>query len=165
MTDFFCLLSETYLYFALPSLRYPAGNFEQFFLIDPFPLLVLIFLLASVLVGLLLAYIYIPFSKIQSEEIVETTSRADAGTVDDEGLENKPTKPIGLDRLAMPLMLFSLVGAGSSPILDFLSLLNIYKASKKNWTGEWSFVNEFFPQTKANIMDLGQAVALFGGMS
>lgn len=165
MTGAFCLLSETYLYFALPSVRYPPGNFERFFLIDSLPLLVLIFVLACVLFGLLLAYIYILFIEFRSEEIAETTSGADKGTVDDDGLENKPTKPTGLDRLAMPLMLFSLVGAGSPPILDLLSLLKIYKASKRSWTGEWSFVNEFFPKTEASIMDLGQAVALFGGMS
>jgi hypothetical protein len=85
--------------------------------------------------------------------------------VDDHGLKNNPTQSTGLNRLAMPLLLFSLVGAGSSPILDLLSLLKIYKASKKSWTGEWSFINEFFPKTETKIMDLGQAVALFGGMS
>jgi hypothetical protein len=166
MTGVFCLLSETYLYFALPSVRYQPGNFERFFLIDSLPLLVLMSVLASVLVGLLLAYIYILIREIRSEPVAGTTSPADdAETLDDHWLENKPTKSTGLDRLAMPLMLFSLVGAGSSPILDLLSLLKIYKASKKSCTGEWSFINEFFPKTEANIMDLGQAVALFGGMS
>jgi hypothetical protein len=103
ITGVFCLLSETYLYFAHPSVRYQPGNFERFFLIDSLPLLVLISVLASVLVGLLLAYIYILFSEIRSEPVAETTSPADdADTVDDHGLKNKPTKSTGLDRLARP---------------------------------------------------------------
>lgn len=149
MTGTFCVLSETYLYFALPSIRHAPGVFERSFIIDSLPLLILILVLVSVLVGLLLAYIYLLFRKSRPDPIADTE--------DDYGLANKPQELVSLTYLALPFMCLSLLGSGSTSILDLsLSLFKIYSEKKTIWTGRRSFIDEFFPRTEVSIMDLDQ---------
>jgi hypothetical protein len=165
VTGIFCVCSETYLYFALPSIRDTPGVFERSFIIDSLALLVLILVLVSVLVGLLLAYIYLLLRRSQPEPIAEPPPGTDSDTEGGYGLANNPPEAIGLTYLALPFMLLALGGSGSSPILDLLLLVKFYWEKKTIWTGRRSFVDEFFPRTEASIMDLDQAVALLAGMT
>jgi len=163
LTGIFCVLSETYLYFAIPSIHHAPGVFERSFIVDSFPLLVLILVLVSVLVGFLLVYMYLLFRKSLPEPIAEPPPGPDSDTEDDFGLANKHPQVVGLTYWAMPFMFLSLGCSWLLPILDLL--VKIYREKKTIWTGRRSFVDEFFPRTEASIMDLDQAVALLAGMS
>jgi hypothetical protein len=168
VTGIFCVLSETYLYFALPSIRNAPGVFERSFIIDSLPLLVLILVLVSVLAGLLLLYIYVLIRRIRPQPIAEPPPGADSDTEDIYELANRPQPPLILSHLALPFMALSFVLSGSSPALDLLSLqslVKIYGEKKTIWTGRRSFLDEFFPRTEASITDLDQAVALLAGMT
>jgi hypothetical protein len=165
VTGGFCVLSETYLYFALPSIRNAPGVFERSFIIDSLPLLVLILVLVSVLVGILLAYIYRLFRRGRPEPIAEPPSGADSDTEDDYGLANKPRDVVIFTYLSLPFMFLSLALSVSPQTLDLFSLVNIYWEKKTIWTGGLSLLDEFFPRTEASIMDLDQTVALLAGMT
>jgi len=165
VTGIFCFFSETYLYFALLSIRDAPGVFERSFIIDSLALLVLIFVLASVLVGLLLAYLYLLFRRSRPEPIAELPPGPGSDIDDDYGQANKPPQVVGLNYLAVPITLVAIGCSGSSPIVDLLILLKYYWENKTTWTGRRSLINEFFPMTEASIMDLDQAVALLAGMS
>jgi hypothetical protein len=166
VTGVFCILSETYLYFALPSIRNAPGVFERSFIIDSLPLLVLILVLVSVLVGLLLTYIYLLFGTSRPEPIVESAPGAESDTEDDYGPANRPRREVLLSTLSLPSAFLLLAVLWSSPTLDLiLSLIKIYREKRPIWTGRQSFIDEFFPRTEASIMDLDQAVALLAGMA
>jgi hypothetical protein len=158
VTGIFCILSETYLYFALPSIRYAPGVFERSFIIDSFPLLLLIIALVSILVGLLLAYLYFLFGRSRPEPIAELSPGADSDSA----------APRQIDVLTILGLLFTFLSGLSSvtpATLDLFSLIKIYWEKKTIWTGRRSFLDEFFPRTEASIMDLDQAVALLAGMT
>jgi hypothetical protein len=165
VTGIFCVFSETYLYFALPSIRHAPGVFERTFIIDSLPLLVLILVLVSVLVGFLLAYIYFLFGRSRPEPIAEPPPGADLDTLDDYGLANKPPEIILLTLWALPFGFLSISASGTSTILDLFSLASRCKEKKTIWTGRRTFIDEFFPRTEASVMDLDQAVAMLAGMT
>jgi hypothetical protein len=158
VTGVFCVLSETYLYFALPSIRNARGVFERSFIIDSFPLLVLILVLVFILVGLLLAYIYVLFGRSRPEPIAELSPSADS--------DNAAMSQIAvLTILGLPFTFLSALSSGTPATLDLFSLVEIYWEKRTIWTGRRSFLDEFFPKTEASIMDLDQAVALLAGMT
>lgn len=64
MSGVFCVMSETYLYFALPSLSHAPGVFECTFIVHSPALLVFILILASLDFSLLLVYLFVLFGKI-----------------------------------------------------------------------------------------------------
>lgn len=163
LTGIFCVLSETYLYFAIPSIRHAPGVFERSFIVDSLLLLVLILVLVSNLFGFLLVYMYLLFRKSWPEPIAELPPGPDSNTNDDFGLADKHLQALGLTYSAMPFMFLLLGCSCSLPILDLLVI--IYRETKTTWTGRRSFVDEFFPRTETSIKDLDQTVALLAGMS
>ena len=163
ITGIFGVASETYLYFALPSLRRAPGIFERSFVIDSLLLLVLILILVSVLVGLLLLYLFTILRKSWHEStIAELPTDLDSDTEDDFGLKSKKADLARLTYMAIPFMFLSSIYS-VSPI-SFDLLVKTYLKKKTNWSGRRGFVDEFFPRTKASIMDLDQAVALLVGL-
>jgi hypothetical protein len=165
VTVIFCVLSETYLYLALPSIRNAPGVFERSFIINSLPLLVLILVLASILVILLLAYIYVLWDRSRPKPNPEPPLGAVSDTEDNYGPADMPLEVTGLVFFALPLMVVQFGLSGSPPIFDFLSLVKMYQEKKTNWTGRRNFIDEFFPRTETSIMDLDQAVALLAGMT
>lgn len=165
-TGVFCVLSETYLYLALPSIRQAPGVFERTFIIDSLILLVLILALVSILLGLLFIYLYVLLCKCCTEPSIESLDTVTTDMANDFGLSNKPRQVSRLTYLALPFMTFAMGGcSGPSLFVDLFALAKLYRNGRTNWTGKRSFFDEFFPKTDASIMDLDQAVALLAGMT
>jgi hypothetical protein len=165
VTGIFCVLSETYLYLALPSIRNAPGVFERSFIINSLPLLVLILVLDSILVILLLAYICVLWDRSRPKPNPEPPLEAVSDTEDNYGRADIPPELARLVLFALPLMVIQFGFKGFPLIFDLLSLVKIYQEKKTNWTGRRNFIGEFFPRTETSIMDLDQAVALLAGMT
>ncbi|KAL5312901.1 hypothetical protein ACEPPN_019327 [Leptodophora sp. 'Broadleaf-Isolate-01'] len=63
LTGLFCVASETYVFFAIPSIRNKAGIFNRSFIIDSIPTLVVILGLVFILVLMLLYFIILTFKR------------------------------------------------------------------------------------------------------
>ncbi|PMD40913.1 hypothetical protein L207DRAFT_633853 [Hyaloscypha variabilis F] len=174
VTGVFCVISEAYLYFALPSVRQTPGIFERTFLIDSFALLLFILILVSILFGLLLVYLFVLVSRTQPDPVPEPEARAGA-EMEDAAVRNEDIflrlpsnycRSLSLTVLSFPLMALTAIACGGTSMYDLLvALFTMYKERKRTWAGSHSFIYLFFPKTEASIMDLDQAVALSAGMT
>lgn len=160
-TGILCVVSESYLYVALPGIRHAPGVFERSFIIDSLITLVLVIGLASILAGLLLLYIFFLISRSRNDPAMGIENEFE----DDFGLSNKPRETRMLTFLSLPFMVISFCASCWSLLLDFLLMIKSHQKASPDWTGRRSLIDEFFPKTEASIMDLDQAVALFAGMT
>jgi len=170
LTGLFCVASETYVFFAISSIRNKAGIFNRSFIIDSLPTLVTILGLVFILVLMLLYFIVLTFKR--PEPRAEPPPDADpevqsiyrlANEAHD-GQNNKIRTLTYITILYLPLGFISGMFSISPAVMDLVPSLAPSLARIVPTRGR-SLVHEFFPETDISIMDLDQAVALLVGMT
>ena len=163
-----CVASETYVFFAVPSIRNKAGVFNRSFIIDSLPTLIAILGLAFILVLMLLYFIVLTFDRPPPR--AEAPSDADPEVISVYRLANEAHDLRIQDRrLTYMAIWFLPLGALSGGLSTFQALVDLVPSLARSLgrivpTGR-SLVHEFFPATDTSIMDLDQAVALLAGMT
>ncbi|KAE9368007.1 hypothetical protein N431DRAFT_514697 [Stipitochalara longipes BDJ] len=138
------MLTQIQIWPSETSLNAP-GIFERTFIIDSLALLILILISASILVGLLLVYLCVLFSRSWPKPVAVPLST--------ENIENQ-ARGLKTDHdYVLP------------HYTTYLLYLSRFIERNPIWTERWSFFDDFFPKTEANIMDLDQVVALLAGMT
>ncbi|KAN0095512.1 hypothetical protein V8E51_016223 [Hyaloscypha variabilis] len=168
LTGLFCVASETYVFFAIPSIR-NKRIFTRSFIIDSLPTLVMILGLVFMLVLMLLYFIFLTFKRPPPR--AEPRPDADPEVLIAYRLANEEHNVNSnilmlnlLTILYLPLGLFSGMFSMSPAAVDMLPSLAKRLARIVPATGK-SLVHEFFPETDTGIMELDQAVALLAGMT
>ncbi|KAH6708879.1 hypothetical protein BKA61DRAFT_696779 [Leptodontidium sp. MPI-SDFR-AT-0119] len=168
LTGLFCVASETYVFFAIPSIRNKAGIFNRSFIIDSIPTLVVILGLVFILVLMLLYFIILTFKRPPPR--AEPPPDADPEVLsayrlaNGEHGENNIRIFNFLTILYLPLAFVSAIFSMSPIAWDLVPSLARSLPRIVPTTGR-SLVHEFFPETDTAIMELDQAVALLAGMT
>ena len=163
VTGIFCVVSETYLHFGLPSIRNTPGVFERSFSGNSLPMLVLTLILVSVLVAIWILYLYILFRRRPPEPIAEPPPGADSDNEQAYGLANQPPQITVLAFMSLPLVFILFVFTVSSSFLALV--LENYTAKRTIWSALRGIIDDIFPRTGAGIMDLDQTTALLAGIT
>ena len=165
LTGIFCFITETYVFFAIPSIRNSPGTFNRAFIIDSLSLLVIILTIVIVLVAMLLHFIYLWFTCHLPPLLTEPQQGADPEVV--ENYHYVRTAHLRVNQMVCLayLAVLSSVGPTCFAVKDVVPS-PVQEAGDKPRVTAWrKIVNEFFPRTNTGIIELDQAVALLAGMT
>ena len=167
VTGVFCISSETYLFFAIPSARDTPGAFPRSFIIESLPLLVGALVIVCVLVGILLSFLYLVFDYSRLPPAIRPPADAEPELVEiyNQVAEMKCTAAMA--RMAYWSLPFNFLGgliSFSSFAKDILPPITtqVQQPAATLWQ---KVLDEFFPKTDTGIKELDQAVALLAGMT
>lgn len=164
LTGLFGVVSEVYLFFSVPSIQKTPRVFGRFFIVDSFPLLITTLVLASILVSLLLAFIYLLLRQQYPEPVAGIPEDANP-----EGLElyrgYEGMELLGEKCPTYDLTLLSYMSFLFLPMSFVTALFSTFQDMPRIVANPRGLFQEFFPSTKSSIMDLDQAVALLAGMT
>jgi hypothetical protein len=171
LTGLFCVASDVYVFFFIPSIRSHPDIFDRSFIFNFFPVLITILVVVSALLGLMLSFIFLFLRRCRPEPLAQLPSHADPDVVERYRLANtvflESREVSRLTFLAMPFGLVSLF-ATLFPISKDIALFAMHGIRGLPSTGRRlldEFLDEFFPKTDTGIMELDQAVALLAGMT
>lgn len=164
LTGIFCVISEVCLFFSIPSIRKTPGIFGRFFIVDSFPLLVTTLLLISILVALLLAFLYLLLKQRYPNPVASIPPEADPDAL--ELYRRFQTRELHFDECPTPQMAsLTYLSFLFLPMSFIASLISTGRDMRRAVVSGRRLSQEFFPSTDSGIMDLDQAVALLAGMT
>lgn len=165
LTGIFCCVAETYVYFAIPSIRNSPGTFNRSFVIDSLSLLVIRLAIVVILVAMLLYFIYLWLACHRPPHFAEPQPEDDSDVVKNDHYTK--TTYLRVNQLTCLTYLAILCSVGPTCFaVKAIVPSPVQEAGDEPRDTRWrKIVNEFFPRTNTRIMELDQAVALLAGMT
>lgn len=169
VTGVFCISSETYLFCAIPSARSAPGAFPRSFIVGSLerPLLAGPPVLVSVLVGILLYFLYPVFDYSRLPPVIRPPADAEPALVEiynQVALMKNNAAVVRMMYWALPFNFLAGLISFSSLAKDILPHITtqVQQPAATLWQ---KLLVEFFPKTITGIKELDQAVALLAGMT
>jgi len=168
-TGFFCVAAETYLFFAVPSIRNKTRIFNRSFIVNSVPLLTLVLVIVPVLAALLSYFIYLRLLHRGPPPRAEPPPGASSEILGHYRRVNRAYDVrvdlciARLTLVGLVLLPFSSVCSTLPPATDLFWLVGEARNTVNNFRAR--VIGEFFPPSNTSIMELDQAVALLAGMT